>query len=98
MEVNLINKEVTHKLYGQGIVVDLSDDFVEIKFPVGNKKFVFPDAFGTHLILKDKRTARSIEKIREERRGKSGLKKSAKLRKELPSLKSSKFAWRRKTL
>ena len=30
MEVNLINKEVTHKLYGQGIVVDLSDDFVEI--------------------------------------------------------------------
>jgi hypothetical protein len=87
MEVNLINKEVTHKLYGQGIVVDLSDDFVEIKFPVGNKKFVFPDAFGTHLILKDKRTARSIEKIREERERQLRLEEERKAEERIAQLK-----------
>jgi hypothetical protein len=64
--MNLIKKEVTHRVYGQGNVVDLSDGFVEVQFGTGNKKFVFPDAFGTHLILKDQDASNFINKIKEE--------------------------------
>ena len=65
--MNLIKKLVTHRTYGQGSVVDLSDSFVEIQFDSGNKKFVFPDAFGTHLVLKDRNSAEFIKHMKEKR-------------------------------
>ncbi len=63
--MNLLNKQVSHKTYGRGSVVNLSDSFVEIQFPIGNKKFVYPDAFGTYLILTDPNTASSVKQMKE---------------------------------
>ncbi len=63
--MNLIKKQVNHKIYGQGRVVNLSDSFVEIQFSIGNKKFVYPDAFGTYLMLLDSNAANKVKHIKE---------------------------------
>lgn len=65
--MNLINKKVTHKLFGIGSVVKYNDSSIEIHFASENKKFVFPDVFGKHLKLHDKSVAHSLEKIIEKK-------------------------------
>ncbi|AXI10351.1 malate synthase [Oceanobacillus zhaokaii] len=64
--MNLIDKKVTHKLFGKGSVVKHNDSFIEIHFATENKKFVFPDAFGKHLKLHDTSAANSLEKVIQE--------------------------------
>ena len=70
--MNLVNKQVTHEVFGKGSVVKYDDSYVSVKFPSGNKKFVFPDAFETYLTLTDQGAAtlvnRKIQKQKEERR------------------------------
>jgi len=61
--MNLINKKVTHKRFGVGSIVKHNDSSIEIHFASENKKFVFPDVFGTHLKLHDKSDAKSLEEI-----------------------------------
>ncbi|MDD2574441.1 MAG: malate synthase [Bacillota bacterium] len=61
--MNLINKQVTHKHFGKGSVVKHTDPYIEIHFTSGNKKFVFPDAFGKYLTLIDQRAAATIKKM-----------------------------------
>jgi len=61
--MNLINKKVTHERFGMGSIVKYNDSSIEIHFASENKKFVFPDVFGKHLKLHDKRVANSLEKI-----------------------------------
>ena len=51
--MNLIDKKVMHKSFGKGNIVDQDDEFVTIDFDKETKKFVFPDAFGKFLKLKD---------------------------------------------
>ncbi|MFP7736189.1 malate synthase [Priestia aryabhattai] len=65
--MNLINKKVTHKLFGIGSIVKYNDSSIEIHFASENKKFVFPDVFGKHLKLHDKSVANSLEKIIEKK-------------------------------
>jgi len=65
--MNLINKKVTHKLFGIGSIVKCNDSSIEIHFASENKKFVFPDVFGKHLKLHDKSVAHSLEKIIEKK-------------------------------
>ncbi|WP_059172507.1 hypothetical protein [Bacillus sp. FJAT-27445] len=65
--MNLINKKVTHKRFGMGSIVKQNDSVIEITFASENKKFVFPDVFGTHLKLHDKNVANSLEKIIQKR-------------------------------
>ncbi|SEM95661.1 hypothetical protein SAMN05192533_107136 [Mesobacillus persicus] len=61
--MNLINKKVTHKRFGMGSIVRHNDSSIEIHFATENKKFVYPDVFGEHLIIHDKSVADSLEKI-----------------------------------
>lgn len=61
--MNLVNKKVEHKSFGKGSVVEQTEYHIVINFMSGNKKFVFPDAFGTYLSLTDSRAADSIKKI-----------------------------------
>lgn len=65
--MDLANKQVTHKSFGKGSVVKNDDSYVEVHFPLGTKKFVFPDAFGTYLTLHDKKAANLISKEIEKR-------------------------------
>ncbi|WP_042147328.1 hypothetical protein [Paucisalibacillus sp. EB02] len=61
--MNLINKKVTHKRFGKGNIVGHNDSIIEIHFETENKKFVFPDVFGEHLKLHDKKAAITLEKV-----------------------------------
>lgn len=61
--MNLVNKQVVHKSFGKGSVVEQTESHIEIHFMSGNKKFVFPDAFGMYLALTDSRAADSVKKI-----------------------------------
>ncbi|MCM3768127.1 malate synthase [Neobacillus niacini] len=61
--MNLINKEVTHKRFGTGSIVNHNDSIIEIDFATEKKKFVFPDAFGKFLKLHDHNAANSLKKM-----------------------------------
>ena len=61
--MNLINKKVTHKSFGIGSIVQQNESSIEINFETENKKFVFPDVFGSYLTLHDKEDAKSLEVI-----------------------------------
>lgn len=61
--MNLINKKVTHKLFGIGSIVKHNNSSIEIKFASENKMFVFPDVFVKHLRIHDKSDAILLEKI-----------------------------------
>ena len=89
--MNLISKKVTHERFGMGSIVKHNDSSIEIHFASENKKFVFPDVFGKHLKLHDKRVANSLEKIiqkkeierKEEERKKEEAKKLQRKNQEL---------------
>ncbi|HLR51741.1 MAG TPA: malate synthase [Candidatus Avamphibacillus sp.] len=61
--MNLINEEITHKTFGEGNIVDQDESFITIDFEEDTKKFVYPDAFGKFITLKDPDTAESFKKI-----------------------------------
>lgn len=61
--MNLIDKEVTHKVFGEGSIVDQDDSFITIKFDDNLKKFVYPDVFGTFIKLHDRDLAETLDKV-----------------------------------
>lgn len=64
--MNLCNKQVVHKSFGQGSVVEQSDSVIKVLFSCGERKFVFPDALGTHLTLLDEEAADKVESYKQE--------------------------------
>lgn len=67
MQIELVNKRVTHKVFGEGIVVKYDDSYIEVDFPVGNKTFIFPDTFEKYLTLVDRKAAAVVGKLVQER-------------------------------
>lgn len=63
--MNLNNKQVLHKSFGKGSIVECNDSYMVISFSSGNKEFVYPDAFGEYLKLMDKKAADTVDKILE---------------------------------
>lgn len=79
--MNLTHKCVMHHTFGEGVVTRQDDALLHVSFPgAGEKVFLFPDAFQSHLsiadedsrawvceLLKKKTAAQKIEKKRHER-------------------------------
>src|SRR5690625_3122088 len=63
MLMNLINEEITHKVFGEGNIVDHDESIITIDFNEDTKKFVYPDAFGSFITLNDRETAKSLKKV-----------------------------------
>jgi hypothetical protein len=61
--MNLINEEITHKVFGEGNIVEHEESIVTIKFKKDIKKFVYPDAFGKFITLKDRSIAKAFKEI-----------------------------------
>ncbi len=61
--MNLINEEITHKVFGEGDIVDQDESFITVKFNDGIKKFIYPDAFGKFITLQNRETSKSLKKI-----------------------------------
>src|SRR5690625_2279188 len=65
--VDLINKEVTHKAFGEGIIIEQDETVITIDFNDDIKKFVYPDAFGQFITLNDQEAAESLDQVISER-------------------------------
>jgi len=63
MLMNLLNEKVTHNVFGTGKIVNQDESFITIDFNEDIKKFVYPDAFGTFIALKDREVADSLKAI-----------------------------------
>lgn len=61
--MNLLNEKVTHKVFGNGKIVGQDESIITVDFNEDIKRFVYPDAIGTFISLKDKDTAKSLKKI-----------------------------------
>lgn len=61
--MDIINKTVRHKLYGEGEVCKLKDNIVSVNFKNEVRKFIFPDVFREHLSFDDPVAGHYIEKI-----------------------------------
>ncbi|WP_075527662.1 malate synthase [Sporosarcina ureilytica] len=61
--MNLINEEITHKVFGEGNIVGHEESVITVDFNEKIKKFVYPDAFGEFITLNDRSVAKSLEKI-----------------------------------
>lgn len=61
--MDLINKEITHKVFGTGNIIEQDEFIITIDFNEDIKKFVYPDAFRDFISLKDEKTAESLNKI-----------------------------------
>jgi len=61
--VNLINKEITHTVFGEGHIVAQDASIITIDFDEETKKFVYPDAFRTFITLNDQDTAKILQKV-----------------------------------
>ena len=61
--MNLINEEITHKVFGEGNIVDHEESIITIDFNEEIKKFVYPDAFRKFITLNDQSTAKIFEEI-----------------------------------
>ncbi|GAB3798995.1 malate synthase [Virgibacillus kimchii] len=66
--MNLLKEEITHEVFGKGDIVDQDESFITIDFKEGTKKFVYPDAFGKFITLKDQDTANSLKKVVSQRK------------------------------
>ena len=65
--MDLIGQPIKHKIFGPGVVTDLTEKTVTICFQSSERKFVYPDAFADFLVLKDLKTQQRIEKRLKER-------------------------------
>src|SRR5690625_5836056 len=61
--MNLIDEEITHKVFGEGNIVDHDDSIITVDFNEDIKKFVYPNAFGKFITLNDRNTAKHLEKV-----------------------------------
>ncbi len=61
--MNLINEEITHKVFGEGNIVGQEDSIITVDFDEEIKKFVYPDAFEKFITLNDQDMAKSLEEI-----------------------------------
>lgn len=61
--MNLLEKKVTHKLFGEGSVVNYNDSSIEINFASENKRFMYPDVFEKHLKLHDSGDAKLLAEM-----------------------------------
>ena len=61
--VNLIDKRISHKVFGEGQIVDQDETIITVEFNDDTKKFVYPDAFGKFITLNDRNTAEHLREI-----------------------------------
>lgn len=71
--MDLINEEITHKVFGEGNIIAQDGSFVTVDFNEDIKKFVYPDAFGQYMTLNNQEIAKSFETILKKNEKKEAL-------------------------
>lgn len=60
--MNLLNQFVNHKTYGAGVICEITEHNIWVRFnnPIGKKEFLYPDAFDGFLQAADKAVERYV--------------------------------------
>lgn len=69
--MDLLGREVIHKSFGNGSVVEQSGEYIIIKFLIGIKKFLYPDAFENFLSITNLQIQEKINAEIEEKKAKN---------------------------
>ena len=59
--MNLINEGITHKVFGEGNIVEHEESIITVEFNEDIKKFVYPDALGEFITLNDRDVAKTFK-------------------------------------
>ncbi|MFD0943006.1 malate synthase [Savagea faecisuis] len=59
--MNLIDETVTHKVFGEGQIVEQDEKTITVNFDEDVKKFVYPDAFKSFIMLQDRDLSERLE-------------------------------------
>ncbi|MFQ9701790.1 MAG: hypothetical protein ACLR0U_04245 [Enterocloster clostridioformis] len=84
--MNLMNCSVKHISWGIGTVTEQKDNYIKIIFGVGEKQFVYPDAFEKFLKCEDTNMQSQIEEelaLKKQRKSRNNRNGSRKLKKSL---------------
>lgn len=73
--MNLLGQTVNHKTFGNGMIMEFSENRLTVCFAESQKVFLFPDAFLRHLTLKNRSIQKKVEQLNEERLQKIDAKK-----------------------
>ena len=60
--MNIKEKEVFHKIWGKGTVIEQTDTLIIVSFSIGEKKFQYPDVFKQFLTLCDSELQEAVVK------------------------------------
>ena len=77
--MNIQGQIVKHKAFGTGTVIESDDNLVVVSFSVGDKRFQFPEAFGSFLVAEDESFAAYVNEIKKEKEQKEAEEKAIKL-------------------
>ena len=73
--MDLMNLKVSHKIFGDGIIIDNDSLYITVKFSEGEKKFGYPNAFDGYLSTEDtefnnkvKEEIEAIKRLEEEKK------------------------------
>ncbi len=61
--MNIIGKSVVHDSFGKGVVADVRENIILIKFTEGEKKFLFPDSFSRFITFEDKDEQKKVNAL-----------------------------------
>src|SRR5699024_9926202 len=73
MFMNLLKEKVTHRVFGKGQIVSQDESIITIDFENDSKRFVYPDAFGKFIILKNQDVADSLNEVISEKQEQEAL-------------------------
>lgn len=59
--MNLMNRRIKHSSWGNGTVIEQKDNYIKIEFLIGEKQFIYPDAFEKFLKCEDAAIQGQIE-------------------------------------
>lgn len=51
--MNLVNQKVKHKVFGTGVITEVSGNYLTINFAAKESKFVYSDAFEKFIVADD---------------------------------------------
>lgn len=51
--MELLQKQITHKTFGSGVIIEMTDDTITVLFAdeIGEKRFLYPEAFEQFLVM-----------------------------------------------
>lgn len=89
--MNLINMKVSHKIFGDGIIIAKENSYITVKFCNNEKKFIYPNAFDGYLTTEDtdlnnkiKEEIEVIKRLEEEKKQEIAMKEKENLKTVFP--------------